>query len=830
MSHCVQYGIDLGTTNSCVARYEEKDVRIFQNNDQMNVTPSAIRVLRAGRVIIGHRAYSALADDPDNVATEFKRWMGQKDRITFPASGRSMSAEELSAEVLKSLRADVHRQTGDDMTTAVITVPAAFGLLQCEATARAAQLAGLTGYVLLQEPIAAAIAYGVTPAARNQRWLVFDLGGGTLDIAIVSTRDGRLNVIEHRGNNLLGGKDIDRALAETLFLPLLKDGFALPQPGSRDYRRLLRRLLLKAEEARIDLGTVQSAMVTLFELGEDRSGVTIEAELEVSRPQLEALMEPLLDRCLLLVDQALDAARISGADIDRIILVGGPTQMPVIRSVLGSHLGARLDYSLDPMTVVARGAALYASTLEQPASITPVNLPAANTASVRLVFDPISPTLNCPVGGRVESSGNISRVRIDSEGGYWTSGWVPVVDGVFEVEVVLVEGQTTRFSLSAADATGRILPVDPGEFTIRHGLVFSAPPLPHTLSVEVVHPEGETGLDPVIRKGTPLPAEKTFVYRAAQTLDPGDPGGVLAIKLWEGEVLNDPGANTWVANLCIFSVGIRRSIPEGAEIEVTVKVDASRLTTVDVLVPRLNQHFSMTYLPEREERVFSELAKSLPQELSKHTERLAEVEAQLSEGSPGFTELDQIRDQLSNLSIEANRSWGDDPDEAKRLVEASREIRAQIAKLEDTTGVRALARLEEARLLAKTVAEIVGALGFPSEQDECEVLRQEVNRSLAAADARGLRKAVGGLESLRLRVLSRQDWFWQEMFAQMSQPGCEFTDDVEAKRWLACGKEAVRQEDVDALRVAVLRLWELQPQSDAEASRDRAVRAGLKRL
>src|SRR6266571_8308602 len=159
MSKTIDYGIDLGTTNSCIARWEGGAVRVFQNNDQMNVTPSAVHILKSGRTIVGRRGHAALLTDPDNVAVEFKRWMGQKDRKRFPAAQRELSAEELSAEVLKSLREDVRRQTDTEVTTAVITVPAAFGALQCEATARSAALAGLEEAPLIQEPIAAALGY-----------------------------------------------------------------------------------------------------------------------------------------------------------------------------------------------------------------------------------------------------------------------------------------------------------------------------------------------------------------------------------------------------------------------------------------------------------------------------------------------------------------------------------------------------------------------------------------------------------------------------------------------------------------------------------------------
>ena len=204
-------------------------------------------------MLVGKRAYDTWPQDPQNTQAEFKRWMGFSDPLNFPASGKTMSAEELSAEVLKALRADATRQTQEAVDAAVITVPAAFGSLQCEATGRAAKMAGFEQAPLLQEPIAAAIAYGAGPSSRNQRWMVFDLGGGTLDIAIVSTRNGRLAVLEHQGNNRLGGKDIDRVIAEALLLPPLRpdvqpaDAKADPQA----FDRFIRAVGPSAEQAKI---------------------------------------------------------------------------------------------------------------------------------------------------------------------------------------------------------------------------------------------------------------------------------------------------------------------------------------------------------------------------------------------------------------------------------------------------------------------------------------------------------------------------------------------------------------------------------------------------
>jgi molecular chaperone DnaK len=618
----IDFGIDLGTTNSCVARWDEGSgaIRVFQNNDQMNVTPSAVHILRTGRVIVGRRAYSALVTDADNVAVEFKRWMGQKDRIRFPAAGREMSAEELSAEVLKSLKEDVRRQTGLDMRHAVVTVPAAFGALQCEATARAATLAGLDAAPLLQEPIAAAIGYQASPNDSSQRWLVFDLGGGTLDIAVVSTRDGRLNVLEHRGNNILGGKDIDKAVLERVLLPALGSSFDLPKSSTSDpdLRSVMARLRMKAEEAKVDLSTAEEVTISLYDIGEDRSGKSIEMDIPMSRTLLDRISEPLLDKCCSLAEEALAGARVAGADLDKILLVGGPTQSPFLREMLQSRIGAKVDFSVDPMTVVCRGAATYASTLEGRLAIASGDEPERQrkAVSLKLAFEPVSAELQCPVSGRVVDGPVDVEIKIEAEGGVWTSGWIAPKGGLFDIQVVLSEAGLTTFWVYARDGQGNLLETDAGEFKIRHGLVPSSPPLPHPIAIEVVSEDGKPALDLIVLKGTPLPAERTVRYRSVRSLSPTDPSSGLAIKLWEGEFVATPEANEWVGNLLISPSEVKRNVPTGSEIEVTIHISDSRIITVDAYIAHLNQHFSDTvYIAQREEQDYSDLAQSLTDDM-----------------------------------------------------------------------------------------------------------------------------------------------------------------------------------------------------------------------
>ena len=839
MSRYLEYGIDLGTTNSCIARCQGTDVRIFQNNDQMNVTPSVVYLTKSGRTLVGRRAHSAIVQDPANVVAEFKRWMGQSDKQVFPASGRVMSAEELSAEVLKSLREDVRRQLGDDVRSAVVTVPAAFGALQCEATARAARLAGFQESPLLQEPIAAAIAYGASPEGKDQHWLVFDLGGGTLDIAVVSTQGGRLSVLEHRGNNLLGGKDVDRMIVDQLLLPAIAETFQLPDPDEESgaYEQLRRRLTLKAEEAKIDLSTSQQVTVGILDVGDDRDGRPIEMELSLNRSQLDRVMEPLVEKCCLLAQEALLGARISGADLDRILLVGGPTQTPLIRAALGSRLGGKVDHSFDPMTVVARGAAIYATTVE-------TSLPSDAVArgpemmSLRLAYDPVCASLQCPVAGRIESSGtSVSEIKVDAEGGYWTSGWIAVSSGLFETSVALQEGKSCRFWLYARDSSGGLVDLEPGEFNVRHGLVVSAPPLPHTISVEVLRPNGRPELDPVFKRNMPLPNEQTVKYRADRTLRPLEPGTTLPIKLWEGETFGDPEANVWVGNMLIASEDIRRPVPEGSEIELSIRIDASRLITVDAFIPRLNQHFSdRVYVAQREEQDYADLVEAVPEQIDTHLGRLDDLDARLTEAGDDRLREDvsQLRRQIEDLHVEANsarsgRSSG--PDEAKRLVEASREIRGRLSNLERTAGIdrEQVMRADGAEAVALATEEVVQHFGSAMEKQEITSLRRDLEGTLSRGDDRGLRSTVAALESLRWKVLSKQDWFWAELFASLREPGRRFLNETEAKRWIAHGEEATRQGDGEALREAVRHLWQLQAKSDVEADQERVLRSGLRR-
>src|SRR5437879_6313966 len=288
-------GIDLGTTNSTVAVFDGEEVTLIRNSMGSVLTPSVVRIDARGNVTVGARARRFLDADPANTRSEFKRLMGTTHRLEFPASGTFRQPEELSAEVLKSLRQDVADQLGVAPQRAVISVPALFELHQTAATSEAARIAGFERVELTQEPVASAIAAGWTRESGNGPWLVYDLGGGTFDVSLLESRDGMLRVVGHDGDNFLGGRDFDRAVVDLVLARLAADGIVIDR-ANPEHAVALRRLRVAAEEAKIEL--TRAAEAPIFLAGVDLAGQSIDVDVVVARVEYEELIAPLVDRSL----------------------------------------------------------------------------------------------------------------------------------------------------------------------------------------------------------------------------------------------------------------------------------------------------------------------------------------------------------------------------------------------------------------------------------------------------------------------------------------------------------------------------------------------------
>ena len=420
-------GIDLGTSNSAVVGYDGETLRVFKSADGADVLPSALFINAQGRRFIGKRAYEQAALSPDNVAIAFKRMMGTSTPLTFGAAKTTLSPEDASAEILRTLVAQASLEAGGQTVTGtVITMPAAFNQMQTEATLRAAELAGIQPVALLHEPIAAAMGSMASAKSRNGQFLVYDLGGGTFDAALVQSSGGVVNVVANEGINMLGGRDHDRALLNEIVVPWLESNFDFGADYQLDpnYSKMLRRIQLRLEEAKIELTTRDTTQLFISDdelrLG-DASGSDIYVDVEITRDQLERLVAPEIDRSIELCARMIRDHGFQPEDIDRVVLIGGPSKMPIVRNRVPEALGISVDLSTDPMTAVARGAAIYAESREWGETrSTRKASRATEVASAGVRFDFPARTSEDSARLRITGCSN-HRIRIDADDG-WSSG------------------------------------------------------------------------------------------------------------------------------------------------------------------------------------------------------------------------------------------------------------------------------------------------------------------------------------------------------------------------------------------------------------------------
>lgn len=377
-------GIDLGTTNSCVAVLEGGKPAIVTNREGDRTTPSIVAVGRKGDRLVGRMAKRQAVTNAENTVYSIKRFIGrrwddteaERNRVTYQCvpgkdetvnvviRDRVCTPQEISAMVLQKLRQDAEAFLGEPITQAVITVPAYFTDAQRQATKDAGAIAGLEVLRIVNEPTAAALSYGLDKLNENSRILVFDLGGGTLDVSVLQLGDGVFEVKATAGNNHLGGDDFDAVIVDWLVDRFLKaEGIDLRQD-----KMAIQRIREASEQAKIDLSTLQTTTINLpFIATGSADGTTAEPkhlEVEISRSQFEALAKELVDNAIAPIQQALKDSNISAESIDRILLVGGSSRIPAIQQAVQQFFNGKTpDLTVNPDEAIALGAAIQAGVL-----------------------------------------------------------------------------------------------------------------------------------------------------------------------------------------------------------------------------------------------------------------------------------------------------------------------------------------------------------------------------------------------------------------------------------------------------------------------------------
>ncbi|MFI3296655.1 MAG: Hsp70 family protein [bacterium] len=599
----MKYGIDLGTTNSAICKLENGSTIIKKTDTLKDTLPSCVSFTKKRVVKAGDGAMNDLKSDKSrmtkkwgnsgsNVFIEFKRTMGLDTQYRSSNMEKDFNSEDLSAEILKALKSFV---SDDNITAAVITIPAKFKSDQIAATKRAATLAGITSCELLQEPIAASMAYGLSSDKKDGIWLVFDFGGGTFDVALLKVEDGIMQVIDTEGDNYLGGKNLDYAIVDEIIIPYLKEEYVINNILSDSNRKEILRDAMKfyAEQAKNQLSFNEQADITsqLDEFGEDDEGTELELDLIITREELKAVLSPIFQKAIDICKQLLQRNNISNDKLDSLILVGGPTYSPILREMLKEQITTNVDTSIDPMTAVAKGAALYASgivddteiKLEMGSIALDVKYESNTVETQEYVTVKLLPN-SCT--GNVPEKMLVEIVRSDKG---WSSGKIEINATGDVIECLLQDGKANSFNIISYDDAGNTLPCFPNEFTIIQGTKVGSAVLPYNIGIEVRDTTQEKDIFMSLKgleKNKPLPAVGVRNgLKTPKQIRPGVENDRLVIPIYLGEY-NVDGSNAinndHVTDVIINGDDVPTLVPADSDIDITINVDRSQLLTVEV--------------------------------------------------------------------------------------------------------------------------------------------------------------------------------------------------------------------------------------------------------
>lgn len=835
MRNKIDYGIDLGTTNSAISRMENGSPRIFKADDQKDITPSCVSFNRLGTILVGQTAVNAgnteathalraFKKEAPNTFKEFKRTMGTSVLYKSSHLGKELSSKELSAEVLKQLKTLVK---DEDVSAVVITIPAKFSNQQCEDTMQAAKLAGFKQVRLLQEPVAAATAYGIEGNTQQGYWLVFDFGGGTFDAALIKAEDGILVVKDTEGDNWLGGKNLDEKIIEDFLLPYLAEHysiqFVLNDPQKRDL--LCKALKRRAEEVKNQLSFKDEYSLTtdLEELPfEDENGEEPMIDLKLTSTQLETSLKPLFQKAIDITLELLKRNNLTGNDLNKLILVGGPTFSPILRKMLREQVTQNVDTSVDPMTVVSKGAAIFASAIDVEDSL---KHETRNQDKLQLdvkyegtsVEDTELVTLKI-IAGNSHNTSNLT-AEITRGDGAWSSNRFPLSEKTKLQEVSLEHKKANVFNITVYDENMNRIECEPQSFTILHGIsgLNSMQVLPYHIGIIKYFAEDDKeGFFPIagLIKNTPYPATGIAEAKNGKAIKAGSDDSLL-IPIYQGDynaLGSDARLNNHIFDLKITGSDLPENLPENSPVNVTIKVNESSLMKVTVDFPQINFSVEKDIQIRPLEPLSVDILKKDLEEARKKAESLNLTDR--------VSKLEQLGQELDNNSTSADtrlkvqNDWRKELQNIQQKQEESewpqleKSVKEAFFELEDLIGSiqKHPAVAEENNLALDRIV---------MSKDE---LKQKLEKALEKKDRTavkrikseiitmqiGLAMAVAGGEAFADIIQS-----WDRDFNKI-----HWTNPTKARELINKGLLAISQGRTDSLRSLCLEIGGLMPQKE----------------
>lgn len=821
-------GIDLGTSNSAIAGCTGTDYRIFKTSEGADVLPSVIYVDKRGHKLFGKRAYDQTLLSPDNVISGFKRLMGTSTKLELKSANLEFTPEECSAEILKHLIGQAFAETGaQEIIGTVITIPAAFNQMQSESTLRAAKLAGLENVALLQEPVAAAMAASAAVKNKNGQFLIYDLGGGTFDLALVQSISGTVSILAHEGINMLGGRDFDRTILNTVVRPWLLENYRLPEDFQKQeaYRRVIRIAQLASERAKIELSTKDDVFIFASDeelRAKDENGKEIFLEVPLKRQFLEQLVKEELSATVELSQKMLKTNGYESGDIDRVVFIGGPTKMPFIRTYIPQQLGIPVDLQIDPMTAVAIGAAIYAESREWGATgttrkTTRSSVQISDTSGIFFDYPTRISQESAKVKLRVDSNSlAIQELQIDSSTG-WTTGRVKL-NSEMSFDVPLPNMGKNSFRVTAFNESGKPIKIDGSQFDIQRTLSSSAS-VPATQTISVRVREGSQSvkniLHPIIMKGTALPAKGSQMFRAARELRGGDSSDHLDFELFQDEGAPEPSHNLGVGVFRISGVDLESgfNLREGEELIFHWNMSDSGLISARIEIPKFSLSIDngQVYLAQASHQMFDlENGTLLAQNvLQKAEDDIEDLSQSIGDGSN--INLEAAKEELKRQKTELANA--PDADTTRAVTEKARHIRQKISKIKNDPVHRGKILKSEIVEKKEIFDEYCRTNAHPKIKDKFDKHLAFATDAIAQQTESALKEAEQHILEAR-SILSKELWRNDEVvinrFNTIREQSYLATDKESFKRLVSVGIDAIKRNDIEEVRRTYFKLAELQ--------------------
>lgn len=818
MENMINFGIDLGTTNSVIAKFVKGEVQVFTNPTDFgrNTLPSVI-AFRKDRIFVGSKAQEFAEKDPKNVISRFKRKMGTSESYKIPVLNQSKSPIELSAQILKELKNFV--QSGETLDSVVITIPASFDTIQSNATKEAGLQAGFKQVILLQEPIAASLAYANKKKDKelaDGQWLVYDLGGGTFDVALVKIKEGEMKVLDHEGDNFLGGTDFDDEIVKKLIIPKLEsvgtfsnlESQMTSASGKYNGKFLAYRFL--AEKLKIALSSQTSEEINVQIT--DEEGNDIDEYISISRSEFENIIKPSVDTTIEMVKKILVRNSLSSKDLQFVLMVGGSTFIPYVRKRVEEMLQIPVNCDIDPTTAVAIGAAYYAGT--KPKSFEKDDKKKKNVSlKIKMAYEKASKEKEEYFAAKIEGNTAGLTYRITREDGGFDTGLKPLAKQINE-DLPLVENAYNFFKFVVYDAQNNIIETDAELIGINSGYGITGQPLPNDICLEVDDLElGRTRLELIFQKNSVLPIRKTITKPLNKTLVKGS-NESLRISILEGSHLALPEANLSIGFLEIKGNQVVRDISKGSDIEITIEISESRDLTISAYLTMADQEFKQIFNPKERHSPINvlveqveELSEKLETEISEATEREDyETAKNLQSLKKQMTEIQTQIEKLSTDDITDNRYQLEDRKRkvAQEIDNATKDKRTQVAK-NDYLETK------------EKCAELVNDNGNDYERKVFNDIVSREKAFLSSSSPLKIQEATDELHTLIIQILWRTPEFIVGIFKDLAQnKRVKMNDQDQAKVWIEAGVNAIKANDWDKLGEVNQRLISLLPKVEQD--------------